>query len=93
MSPITIHCPGVPLVLSAPVAKQLFGVPADVRDKLRAKLEAIAAAPAERHAGVVALQGQAGVFRVRQGDWRAVFSIVDGDVVVDRVAHRREVYR
>jgi mRNA-degrading endonuclease RelE of RelBE toxin-antitoxin system len=37
--------------------------------------------------------GEPGVFRVRQGDWRAVFSLEEGDVIVDRVAHRREVYR
>jgi mRNA-degrading endonuclease RelE of RelBE toxin-antitoxin system len=56
-------------------------------------LDAIAAAPDVQHPGVVALVGLQGGFRVRQGDWRAVFSIEDGDVIVDRVAHRREVYR
>jgi hypothetical protein len=30
---------------------------------------------------------------LRQGNWRAVFSIEDGDAILDRVAHRREVYR
>jgi mRNA-degrading endonuclease RelE of RelBE toxin-antitoxin system len=39
------------------------------------------------------LVGLPGLFRVRQGDWRAVYAVEDGDVVVDRVAHRREVYR
>jgi len=34
-----------------------------------------------------------GVFRVRQGDWRAVYSIEDGDVIVERIGHRKMVYR
>jgi mRNA interferase RelE/StbE len=56
-------------------------------------LEAIAGSPNAQPPNVTALLGSQGVFRVRQGDWRAVFSIEDGDVIVDRVAHRREVYR
>lgn len=65
---------------------------ADAR-RLRDRLEAIAAAPDAHHANVRPLAGSPGAFRVRQGDWRAVFSIEGGDVIVDRVAHRREVYR
>jgi hypothetical protein len=39
------------------------------------------------------MQGEpTGRLRVRQGDWRAVFRVVDGDVVVLAVGHRREVY-
>lgn len=31
-------------------------------------------------------------YRLRHGDWRAIFEIEDG-VLVIRVAHRREVYK
>jgi mRNA-degrading endonuclease RelE of RelBE toxin-antitoxin system len=34
----------------------------------------------------------AGRFRVRQGDWRAVFRIDADDVIVDVIGHRKEVY-
>ena len=40
---------------------------------------------------VVRLQGSAS-FRLRHGQWRAIFDIRDG-VIVLRIAHRREVYR
>ena len=40
---------------------------------------------------VVKLVGEPG-FRLRHGDWRAVFELVDGMYVV-RIAHRRNVYR
>jgi len=61
--------------------------------RLRDRSEAIAPAPDVQHPNVVPLAGYQGSFQVRQGDWRAVFSIEDGDVIVDRVAYRREVYR
>jgi mRNA interferase RelE/StbE len=65
---------------------------ADAR-RLRDRLDAIATAPDRQHPGVLPLVGMSGSYRVRQGNWRAVFSIEDGDVIVDLVAHRREVYR
>ena len=81
-------------LLIPPVAfKQLASMPRDDAKRLMDRLERIAEAPAARHPNVSALAGAPGSFRVRQGEWRAVFSIERGDVIVDRVAHRREVYR
>ena len=81
------------LIIPSRVFKQLALLPkADLR-RLLERLEAIAHAPDALHLGVAPLVGEPGTFRVRQGDWRAVFSIEDGDVIVDRIAHRREVYR
>lgn len=81
------------LLIPQRVFKQLATMPkADAR-KLLDRLEKIADAPEKLQPNVVPLVGEPGVFRVRQGNWRAVFSIEEGDVIVDRVAHRREVYR
>jgi mRNA interferase RelE/StbE len=75
------------------VFKQLVTLPkADAR-RLLDRLEKIAEAPEKLHPNVVALVGEPGAFRLRQGNWRAVFSIEDGDVIVEWVPHRREVYR
>jgi mRNA interferase RelE/StbE len=75
------------------VFNQLAAMPrADAR-RLVDRLEKVADEPEKSHPNVVPLVGETGVFRVRQGNWRAVFSIEEGDVIVDRVAHRREVYR
>ena len=84
---------GVALLLPPAVFKQLAGLPKADAKRLLERPRTIAAAPDARHAGVMALVGEAGAFRVRQGDWRAVFTISEGDVIVDRVAHRRDVYR
>jgi mRNA interferase RelE/StbE len=73
--------------------KQLAGLPRADAGRLLERLQQLAAAPDERHPNVVPLSGAPGSYRLRQGSWRAIFSIEDGDVIVDRVAHRREIYR
>lgn len=81
------------LIIPPRVYKQIASMPkADAR-RLLERLKAIADAPEPPHPNMTALVGEPGVFRVRQDDWRAVLSFEDGDVILDRVAHRREVYR
>ncbi len=62
---------------------------------LLAKLEAFAADPFGPQPAAVRLKGRADVVRLRQGDWRAVCRIDRSAalVLVEMVAHRREVYR
>jgi mRNA interferase RelE/StbE len=81
------------LIVAPKVLKQIAEMPKADAARLIKRLKDIAAAPEVRHPSVTALVGEPGVFRVRQGDWRAVIAIEDGDVIVDRVMHRREVYR
>jgi mRNA-degrading endonuclease RelE of RelBE toxin-antitoxin system len=75
------------------VFKQLAAMPKAEARRLLDRLEKIADAPHKPHPNVVPLAGEPGACRVRQGNWRVVFSIEEGDVIVDRVVHRREVYR
>jgi mRNA interferase RelE/StbE len=43
--------------------------------------------------GVKALSGNlAGWYRVRTGDYRVRFRVEDGNVIVDKIGHRREFY-
>jgi mRNA interferase RelE/StbE len=81
------------LLIPPEVVKQLAAMPQADRKRLLDALEMVAAAPARRFAFVTQMVGQSGVWRLRKGDWRAVFRIREGDVIVDRVGHRREVYR
>jgi len=81
------------LLIPQRVFKQLAAMPKAEARRLLERLKKIADAPDKLHSNVVPLVGEPGVFRLRQGNWRAVFSIEEGDVIVDRVAHRREVYR
>jgi mRNA-degrading endonuclease RelE of RelBE toxin-antitoxin system len=68
--------------------------PRDATALLR-KLGEFAADPFGSHSWALPLVGRPDRARVRQGDWRAVVLIVRAEdtVIVERVEHRREVYR
>jgi mRNA interferase RelE/StbE len=81
------------LILSRTAVKEFLAMPKREREQMKTRLEAIASDPEGSHPSVIAMKGEpAGRFRVRQGDWRAVYTLIDRDVVVIRIAHRREVY-
>ena len=63
------------------------------QQRIRAAIDLLAENP--RPPNCVALQGEAGVYRVRVGDYRIVYEVFDRLLVVQvvRIGHRREVYR
>jgi mRNA interferase RelE/StbE len=81
------------LILLPDAAKALRRMPRRDADALLARLRAVAADPFGEHPFAKAFGGGKG--RVRQGDWRAVYRLDTGrdEMVVSRVAHRREAYR
>jgi mRNA-degrading endonuclease RelE of RelBE toxin-antitoxin system len=83
------------LVVSPMAARDLASLNRRDRDALIRKAEVFAARPFEAHPWASPLRGAADRARIRQGDWRAVMLIVrsQNTVVLERVAHRREVYR
>jgi len=82
------------LILSRGAQNGLYGMSRRDRQRMLTKLEAFAAEPFAPHPWATRLQGEDRV-RIRQGDWRGVLLIVreQDAVVLERVAHRREVYR
>ena len=81
------------LVIPPDVLPQLAALPKRDRERLLEALEMVAAEPNRRFSFVTELVGQPGVWRLRKGDWRAVFRRRGGDVVVDRVGYRKDIYR
>lgn len=65
----------------------------DDRRRLVTRIEALGTN--SRPPGCEKLAGYADQYRVRQGDFRVVYSIDDAEriVVVFKIGHRREVYR
>ena len=63
------------------------------QQRIRAAIDLLAENP--RPPNSVALQEEAGVYRVRVGDYRIVYEVFDRLLVVQvvRIGHRREVYR
>lgn len=84
--------PGVALLIPPDVLKQIAPMPETDRARIIEALQAAAADLTFRQAFVTEIVGQPGVWRLRKGNWRAIYEVVEGDVVVTRVAHRREAY-
>jgi mRNA interferase RelE/StbE len=83
------------LIVSPAAAKELATLPARDRTALIEKAKAFAADPFGSHLWARPLRGVDDLVRLRQGEWRAICRVSRDreTVTLDRVAHRREVYR
>jgi mRNA interferase RelE/StbE len=84
----------VQLIFAARAIKAMMAMPKKDAAALTRWLEAIATDPFSHQASVTRMQGDEH-FRVRHGNWRAMYHVdrATQQVVVDTVGHRREVYR
>jgi mRNA interferase RelE/StbE len=73
-------------------AKELEALPRKDRSRIVAKIEGLAHNP--RPPGSEKLSGEE-KYRLRQGDYRALYSVQDASttVTIVKIGHRREVYR
>jgi mRNA interferase RelE/StbE len=81
-------------IVFLPVArKEIIALPHDVQKRIDRKILSLADDP--RPHDVKALHGGKGLYRVRVGDYRIVYSVEDKiiTVVIVRVRHRKDVYR
>ncbi len=80
------------LVVTGPARKSLERLPAEVRGRILKALKLAALSEIEQ-GNVKRMQGTAVLYRLRVGDYRVIFEVALGQLVVKRIAHRREVYR
>jgi len=80
------------LTIKKSAAKELQDIPKKELLKIIKRIQSLAENP--RPAGSQKLSSRQ-QYRIRQGDYRIVYSIDDGEFVVDiaKIGHRREVYR
>ena len=73
--------------------KSIARLPRTEQQRVRAAIDLLTGEP--RPPGCVALAGEESVYRVRVGDYRILYEIIDSRLVIHvvRVAHRREAYR
>ena len=73
--------------------KSIAGLPRNQQRRIRAAIDLLADEP--RPPNCVALTGEESVYRVRVGDYRILYEVIDERLVIHviRVGHRREVYR
>lgn len=80
------------ILLTKSAAKELESVPTKDRQRIVTKIGALADNP--RPVGAAKLSGD-DKYRIRQGDYRILYEIVDATLIVTvvRIGNRREVYR
>ena len=73
--------------------RQIKKLPSPAQAQILDRIEDLRFDP--RPSGVAKLAGEEGLYRVRSGDYRILYTIDDDQVVIFivRVGHRREVYR
>ena len=80
------------ILLTKTAAKELESVPTRDRQRIVTKIGSLADNP--RPIGVEKLSGD-DKYRIRQGNYRILYEIIDADLIVTvvRIGDRREVYR
>ena len=83
------------LLIEPSALKTLQGMQPKAQQALVARLEAVAADPFAKHSNVERMKGEPDTFRLRRGEWRAIYWIdrIAQQMTVVRVAPRKEVYR
>jgi mRNA interferase RelE/StbE len=73
--------------------RELDSLDSQIGRRVLSKIDSLAHNP--RPSGCVKLTGSTNLWRIRIGDWRVIYSIDDGGVVLDVVAvrHRSDAYR
>lgn len=81
------------VLLERAAERDLRRLTPDVHDRIIRAIRALANEP--RPPGCRKLAGSENDWRIRVGDWRVVYEIADAvnEVRINRVRHRREVYR
>ncbi|MDE0268633.1 MAG: type II toxin-antitoxin system RelE/ParE family toxin [Acidimicrobiaceae bacterium] len=81
------------VVIARRAIKSIARLQRKEQQRIRVAIDLLATEP--RPPGSVALTGEESVYRVRVGDYRILYEIIDTRLVIQviRVGHRRDVYR
>jgi len=74
-------------------AKEFRNLPENIKQTIEIAIDELRQNP--RPIGVVKLQNEEDLYRIRVGDYRVVYEIDDAakSILITRVRHRREAYR
>ena len=81
------------VIFSKGAARQFKKLPQNIQERIQIKIDDLAIEP--RPNGVKKLEGEDSLYRIRVGDYRVVYEILDDILLVTviKVKHRRSVYR
>ena len=70
-------------------------IPVKIRGQVKQRIEALAASPTPPGSKKLhdVMDGQYPVYRVRQGNYRILYSIRDVIIVILDIGHRKDIYR
>jgi len=79
--------------LSPAAVRQFRKFPILIQQRLKQHIDPLAIIP--RPAGTKKMEGEPNLYRIRVGDYRILYYVWDSEqeVLVAKIAHRREVYR
>ena len=77
----------------ASASKEYKKLPSQVKKRINLVIEKLSDNP--RSSGVIKLQGNNDLYRIRVGDYRIVFEIYDRELIIKviRIGHRRDIYQ
>lgn len=80
------------ITIKKSAAKELEGIPQKDLRKIVKRIRSLAKDPRPHDSQKLSGQEQ---YRIRQGDYRIIYSIEDTDLLIDivKIGHRREIYR
>jgi mRNA interferase RelE/StbE len=81
------------VVLSKSAHKFLAGLDRGLRERILDKIDRLASDPQALAGQIKPLKGAAGMFRLRVGGYRVIFTEDGVVVLILKIGHRREVYR
>ncbi|MEK9140701.1 MAG: type II toxin-antitoxin system RelE/ParE family toxin [Nitrospirota bacterium] len=81
------------ILLAPPAERQLKSLTDSVQKRIAKRLKSLRENP--RPQGVKKLAGEADLYRIREGDYRIIYTIQDKEliVLVVKIGDRKEVYR
>lgn len=80
------------IAFSKDALRTLSRMPANTSKLIRAKIGQYASNPAAQANNVISLKGQTGIYRLRIGDWRVLFSETGDVVAIIKIAPRGGAY-
>ena len=80
---------------SIKAAKTYFKLPNNIKQIIDIKLDLVASDPYAKNNNVKALEGMKGCYRLRAGDWRVVYEVINQNlkIYVIKIGQRKEIYR
>lgn len=79
--------------ISKSASKQIKKLPSEIQERIQVKVDSLAIEP--RPDGVKKLKGRENGYRIRVGDYRIIYDIIDDILLITvvEVGHRSSVYR